>query len=81
MWANKHSSTCNTEKIFQADIPTEPLQPLQKAKQTKEKIRLIISTEKEFSLLAHVKTLVKQGHFLLLATEERSDMLWKSCTK
>ena len=37
-----------------------------------------LSTEKETSLLAHAKTLVKQGHFLLLATEERSDMLWKS---
>ena len=78
MWTNKHSSTCNAEEIFQAAIQTEPLHPLQKAKQTKEKIKLIISTEKEASLLAHVKTLVKQGHFLLLASVERSDMLWKS---
>ena len=55
MWANKHSMQCNAEEIFQAAIPTEPLQPLQKAKQTKEKIKLINTTEKETSFSPMLK--------------------------
>lgn len=41
-------------------------------------MREIISYENELAWTNHIKTLVKQGHLLLLSTAEKSDMIWKS---
>jgi hypothetical protein len=44
----------------------------------KEKVKENLCYENEAAWIIHIRTLLKQGHFLLLDTSEKTDMIWKS---
>ena len=74
-WTNKESITCDAEQQFlKLPSPHINLRPAKVMVKVKENL----SSENEILWLNHIKSLIKQGHFLLLSTEEKSDMLWKS---
>ena len=74
-WTKKQSITKDAEQQFLNISPQNTdLPPRKLLIKVKDKL----SSENETMWLNHIKSLVKQGHFLLLATEEKNDMIWKS---
>ena len=47
-------------------------------KHVKQKVKEGLNYEKEEEWTSHIRILLKQGHFLLLATSEKTDMIWNS---
>ena len=76
-WSRKQSAIRNAEEQFSlATAGDQPHPPT--FKQVKEKVKVNLCYENEEAWITHIQTLLKQGHFLLLATSEKTDMIWKS---
>ena len=72
-WSRKQSTIKNAEEQF-----TLASADGGNFKHVKEGVKENLSYDKEEEWTSHIKSLLKQGHFLLIATSEKTNMIWKS---
>lgn len=78
-WTQKHSTSVEAETVYNSTSIIQNILPDHKLKsKIKENVSKHLNEIDQNKWREHINTLIKQGQYLKLAHEEKSDIIWKS---